>query len=190
MRTIDPANPYPLFRQIETSLRDAIASGEFAPGDRIPSLAALAAHFDTSVATVQRALLALHDDGLLTSRARLGSFVATPGAADHATDQLLARAVDACSPGDRHLLIDRMARALADSAPTLSSCGHCACGHQMRQGTAYSLDYSVGWQEICHEDGDWHGVTETNDQDTVASLMCPACHRLYQLPAGTPIHWN
>ncbi|MDR9485133.1 MULTISPECIES: phosphonate metabolism transcriptional regulator PhnF [Sediminimonas] len=65
---------------IWTSIRDAlsaeIAQGHYAPGDKLPTEAALAARFGVNRHTVRRALSALGEAGLTHARRGAGVFVA------------------------------------------------------------------------------------------------------------------
>lgn len=65
----------PLYHQIVSYLRAEIQSGTFAPGDPLPSEAALQEQFQVSRVTVRRALRELQRDGLVTSKKGKGSFV-------------------------------------------------------------------------------------------------------------------
>lgn len=62
-----------------TALRDAIvhavASGRFAPGDRVPNEQELAGVLPISLGTIQRALRQLVDDGVVQRRQGHGSFI-------------------------------------------------------------------------------------------------------------------
>ncbi|SEM69329.1 GntR family transcriptional regulator [Streptacidiphilus jiangxiensis] len=58
----------PLFRRIADALRDAILSGELAPGEPIPSEHELAARFETTRVTVRKAIALLKADGLLATQ--------------------------------------------------------------------------------------------------------------------------
>ena len=64
------------WRQISDTLRAAIASGETAPGARLPTEAALATRFAVNRHTARRALEALASDGLIRTEQGRGSFVA------------------------------------------------------------------------------------------------------------------
>ena len=64
-----------LWRTIADHLRDDIARGHHAPGERLPSEAALAARFGVNRHTVRQALAALADEGLVWSRRGAGVFV-------------------------------------------------------------------------------------------------------------------
>lgn len=67
----------PVYSQIEVHLRSIIQSGEFAPGDRLPSESELARKFRTTRTTVRQALTRLVFEGLITRHVGRGSFVAT-----------------------------------------------------------------------------------------------------------------
>jgi GntR family phosphonate transport system transcriptional regulator len=62
--------------RIAASLRDEIASGAWAPGDRLPSEGALAARFGVHRHTLRAAVARLAEEGLLRARRGAGTFVA------------------------------------------------------------------------------------------------------------------
>ncbi|HOW18044.1 MAG TPA: GntR family transcriptional regulator [Phycisphaerae bacterium] len=62
-------------RSIYEHLRNAIASGEYAVGQRVPTEAELGAHFAASRLTVARAMRELERQGLLVRRRGAGTFV-------------------------------------------------------------------------------------------------------------------
>lgn len=65
----------PIYVQIMNKVRDAIASGELSPGDRVASVRDLAAAFEVNPNTMQRALTELEREGLLVSERTMGRFV-------------------------------------------------------------------------------------------------------------------
>ena len=66
----------PEYLRIAADLRRRIApGGEFEPGDRIPTLPELCAHYAVSEITVRNAIRLLVGEGLLESRARAGTLV-------------------------------------------------------------------------------------------------------------------
>ena len=69
--SIDERTPH----GIATGIARLITSGDLAPGDRLPSVRALAAELGISPATVSHAWQTLSAAGLITSRGRSGSFV-------------------------------------------------------------------------------------------------------------------
>jgi GntR family transcriptional regulator, histidine utilization repressor len=69
-----------LYEQIRRAIAGPILKGDWAPGDKLPSEHELTRLFDTSRMTVNRALTALVEEGLIVRRRRAGSFVAVPPA--------------------------------------------------------------------------------------------------------------
>lgn len=65
----------PLHHQIQRLLRARIESGQWGPGERIPTEMALVAHFGVSRATLRESLRALERDGLIARHRRRGTFV-------------------------------------------------------------------------------------------------------------------
>ena len=99
---IDPRSPTPLYAQIASRLRVAIASGELAKGDSLPSVRALAADLRVNPATVVQAYRELEGEGLVATRHGAGTFVQDVGADKRSRD----RATEA-----RRLARDLVARA-------------------------------------------------------------------------------
>ena len=66
------------FEEVRNGLTDAIRDGKFKPGDRLPSVRDLAAYFNVSLRTVQRALQGLKDDDWVVSVPGSGISVADP----------------------------------------------------------------------------------------------------------------
>lgn len=67
----------PIYMQIMNRVRDAVASGELAPGERVASVREMAADFEVNPNTMQRALNELEREGLLISERTAGRFVTT-----------------------------------------------------------------------------------------------------------------
>lgn len=72
---IDPRSPTPLYAQIASRLRMAIASGELAAGDGLPSVRQLSARLRINPATVVQAYRELEVEGLVSTRQGAGTFV-------------------------------------------------------------------------------------------------------------------
>jgi DNA-binding GntR family transcriptional regulator len=66
----------PLYQQVRSELLDRIVSGQYAPGDRLPSEGVLADDLGVHRLTVRRALDELSREGLLRARQGSGTFVA------------------------------------------------------------------------------------------------------------------
>jgi GntR family transcriptional regulator len=69
-------DPEPMYRQIESQLRDFILSGQLEPGTRLPSMRALASDLSCSVITTRRAYEDLEAEGFIRTRQGRGTVVA------------------------------------------------------------------------------------------------------------------
>lgn len=65
-----------MYLQIMEQIRHRIAVGDWAPGQEIPSIRALAVATRVSVITVKRAYLELEHEGVIVTRQGKGTFVA------------------------------------------------------------------------------------------------------------------
>jgi GntR family transcriptional regulator len=76
---MQPASPTfsPLYRQIKDLLMQSLQSGEWKPGEAIPSEIELAARYKVSQGTVRKAIDELSAEHLLIRRQGKGTFVAT-----------------------------------------------------------------------------------------------------------------
>ena len=70
------SNPVPLYKQIADQIKEKVFSGELKPGMGLPSIRQLAEEVRASVITTKRAYSELEADGIIVTRAGLGSFVA------------------------------------------------------------------------------------------------------------------
>jgi len=68
----------PLHKKVAALIMREIASGQFLPGDRLPSEHELAQAFDVSRNVVREAIACLRSDGIVVSRQGLGAFVVQP----------------------------------------------------------------------------------------------------------------
>lgn len=64
------------YREVTEDITARIKSGEYAPGDRLPTYRELADLYQVSVTTVQRAVIILQDRGLVVGRQGRGLWVA------------------------------------------------------------------------------------------------------------------
>lgn len=74
------ANPSRLYQRVAESLAEAIRSGDYRPGDRLPAERELAHQFEVSRPTVREAVIALELDGLVEVRLGSGVYVAEAAA--------------------------------------------------------------------------------------------------------------
>lgn len=72
---IDPRSPTPLYEQIAARVRLAVASGEMAGGDPLPSVRGLARELRVNPATVVQAYRDLAADGFVELRHGQGTFI-------------------------------------------------------------------------------------------------------------------
>lgn len=79
----------PIYAQIQNFIRGDIASGRYAPGDRLPSEPELAQRFATTRATVAKALQQLVFEGIISRRIGSGTFVSGNKVEDRVDTALL-----------------------------------------------------------------------------------------------------
>src|SRR5437588_8668541 len=76
-----PDQAKPPYQRIADDIRDKIARGELAPGDKLDSIRDLASRYNTAPMTIQRAIALLREAGLVASSQGHGNFITT--ADDH-----------------------------------------------------------------------------------------------------------
>jgi GntR family transcriptional regulator len=76
---LDPRSPTPLYDQIASRIRIAVAAGELLPGHALPSVRQLAGRLRVNPATVVQAYRALAADGFVEMRQGSGTFVREVG---------------------------------------------------------------------------------------------------------------
>ena len=87
--SIDHSASEPIYQQIRSEVVAAIARGELQPGDRLPSVRALASDLGVNLHTVNKAYAILRDEGHLTMNGRNGARVADfPANASAATHEI------------------------------------------------------------------------------------------------------
>lgn len=75
---LDPADRRPLYRQVADQLRQAITSGVYAPGERLPSQRQLAREYGIASMTLGSALNVLREEGLVAIAHGSGVYVQEP----------------------------------------------------------------------------------------------------------------
>lgn len=73
---IDPRSPTPLYEQIASRIRVAVAAREYQAGDPLPSVRQMAASLRVNPATVVQAYRDLEREGFVVMRHGAGTFVA------------------------------------------------------------------------------------------------------------------
>ena len=114
----------PLYRQIKGLILQSLQSGEWKPGEAIPSEIELAARYRVSQGTVRKAIDEMAADNLVVRRQGRGTFVATH-AEQHVQFRFLKLVPDLGSPGsegpaERDVIDCRRSRATADIARALA----------------------------------------------------------------------
>jgi len=71
-----PRQPLPPYLRVSADLREKIVSGEWLPGEQVPSLDDLSDTYKVSRTTARRAVQLLISEGLIETRPRWGTFVA------------------------------------------------------------------------------------------------------------------
>ena len=69
-------DPEPMYRQIESQLRDLILGGHLPPGTKLPTIRALAVDLGCSVITTTHAYNDLEAEGFIRTRVGMGTVVA------------------------------------------------------------------------------------------------------------------
>lgn len=72
-------DPKPMYRQIESQIKDFILSGQLPAGTLLPSVRALAKDLACSVITTRRAYQDLENEGFIRTRQGMGTVVAELG---------------------------------------------------------------------------------------------------------------
>lgn len=75
MIKIDATAPQPVFEQLRQQISTQVESGELQPGDKLPTVRALAAELGLAPNTVARAFRDLEAAGVVDTRGRAGTFV-------------------------------------------------------------------------------------------------------------------
>jgi GntR family transcriptional regulator len=79
----------PLYEQVADALRTEIRESRYLPGNKLPSERELSERFEVSKVTARQAIVQLRAEGLITSRAGAGVFVAEPGPPRRLSDDTL-----------------------------------------------------------------------------------------------------
>ena len=80
----------PIYAQLMDLLKAGIVTGEFSPGERLPSVRELAAQAGVNPNTMQRSLAELEREGLVSSQRTVGRFVTEDRAVIDSTRRELA----------------------------------------------------------------------------------------------------
>lgn len=76
--SIDTGSREPIYRQIAIQVREAVARGHAAPGEKLPSVRELSQRLVVNPNTIARAYTELEREGVLHTRQGMGVFIARP----------------------------------------------------------------------------------------------------------------
>lgn len=77
--TVSHDSGVPPYEQLRLAVIDRVRAGELIAGTKLPTVRALAAQLGLAPNTVARAYRELEQDGVLETRGRLGTFIASSG---------------------------------------------------------------------------------------------------------------
>ena len=75
---IDPTSRVPIYRQLGDQIREAVARGRLAAGERLPSVREMSRSLVVNPNTIARVFTELERDGVLNTRPGFGGFRRTP----------------------------------------------------------------------------------------------------------------
>ncbi|MBN2710880.1 MAG: GntR family transcriptional regulator [Planctomycetes bacterium] len=138
-----------LYRQLSKILREKITGGEFAPGDRIPSMDDMASEYKLNKATVRSAIAELIAEGIIYSVPAQGTFVsersetpATPIRRGMTTIGVISTVMVPNDTGPLHIkLLDAMRVALA---PINANLMLLHCNHEGREQQVMDVINTAG----------------------------------------------
>lgn len=110
---LDYASGLPVWIQVKNRIAYLIGSGEYKPGDRLPTVRGLAVDLDISYNTVNRAYMDLEREGYITTRKGRGTFVSEGAVQAAAEEEGAARA-------QLELLVDDLIKTCRNSGMTNS----------------------------------------------------------------------
>ena len=102
--TVDLSAATPPYEQLRAQIAGHIATGELASGDRLPTIRALAGDLGVAAGTVARAYRELETSGLVLTRRRTGTVVASGGPAP--TAEVVRAAAEFARAARRHGLTE------------------------------------------------------------------------------------
>lgn len=117
MQKLDHDSPIPLYHQLMTRLLERVATGEFLPGDKIPTEYEICEQYDVSRTTARQALKLLSDDSVIVRARRRGSTVALDWRATPATNELKIVLSDAARADHLRTSIDHDLSVVIDVVP-------------------------------------------------------------------------
>ena len=116
---LDKASPIPLYYQLQSAIRQQILSGEFPPGDRLPTLQEMAHQFDVSLTVVRQAVRRLELEGNVRVQQGRGIFASQPSQR-YALDLLSPQFYETAAQMGLQLSLTCPVREMIGAAPEIS----------------------------------------------------------------------
>lgn len=93
---INPGSSIPVYLQLVNRIREAVARGILAPGDRMPTVRELASQLTINPNTIAKAYQRLERDGVIMTMGSKGSYISgnLPGSSDDEGRQVIADLLD------------------------------------------------------------------------------------------------
>lgn len=117
---LDFSSDTPIYQQIRNQVVVAIASGQLVPGEKLPTIRALAEEAGINMMTVSKAYQLLKSEGYITTGRRDGAAVRLPeaGAGPEAVENLRLRLCELRLAGmDRTQILELCRRLLDEEVP-------------------------------------------------------------------------
>ena len=94
MLSLNYRDARPIYEQVRDGLRHLMVTGAIAPGEKLPSVRALASSLAINPNTIQRAYAALEEEGYLSTEPGRGAFAVRTGGGDSPRREQLLRQFD------------------------------------------------------------------------------------------------
>ena len=94
MLSLNYRDARPIYEQVRDGLRHLMVTGAISPGEKLPSVRALAASLAINPNTIQRAYTALEEEGYLSTEPGRGTFAIRSGGVDSPRRERLLRQFD------------------------------------------------------------------------------------------------
>jgi GntR family transcriptional regulator/MocR family aminotransferase len=143
--SLDRSSPEPLYRQVERQLRAAIDARRLRPGQRVPSVRALASELDVGRLTIATAYEQLAADGYVVGRIGFGTVVAPDAPGGEADERAEAAGPRRRPAPDGPVKRPPIERPPADAPSRAASAGDApAARYDLRPGTLGGATMAAG----------------------------------------------
>ncbi|MFJ9057059.1 TetR/AcrR family transcriptional regulator C-terminal domain-containing protein [Streptomyces sp. NPDC102409] len=163
----------PPYLRIAAEIRRRVEQGELAPGDRVPSTRGIAREWGVALATATKALTHLRLEGIVETKPRAGTVVATPTAPARGRRSTPTTTTSPAPPAELDLSLDRIVRTAVAIADTEGLSALSMRGIAARLGVAAMSPYRY-----------------VTGKDDLILLMADAAFGEQFYPATAPDGWR